>query len=114
MREFNFKPMTVKDANLFISLYHRHNKPVKLGGLYAIGLEKDGELIGVAIAGRPVARLLDNKKTLEINRVCVKDGFPNANSILYARMIRVGRLLGYARIITYTLETESAVLQVQL
>jgi hypothetical protein len=35
------------------------------------------------------------------------DGKPNACSFLYSRVARIARLMGYTRIITYTLEEES-------
>lgn len=53
-----------------------------------------------------MARKLDDGKTLEILRVCT-DGTPNTCSFLYARCARIARLMGYERIITYTLEEES-------
>jgi len=65
----------------------------------------EGKLVGVAIAGRPVARRLDDGTTLEILRVAT-DGTPNACSWLYARVVKIARLLGYSRVITYTLEEE--------
>jgi hypothetical protein len=48
------------------------------------------------IAGRPVARRLDDGKTLEVLRVCT-DGTPNANSFLYGRIKRIALLLGYEK-----------------
>jgi len=74
-------PINLRTANEFVAKYHRHNLPV-LGCKFAIGLEDNGSLVGVAIAGRPLARLLDNGSTLEVLRVCT-DGTRNANSILY-------------------------------
>lgn len=62
-------PISIKDANKFVGLHHRHNKPTG-GGKFAIGAAVAGQLVGVAIAGRPVARLLDDGQTLEITRVC--------------------------------------------
>jgi hypothetical protein len=47
---------------------HRHNLPVT-GRKFAIGCQVDEKLVGVAIAGRPVARRLDDGKTLEVLRV---------------------------------------------
>lgn len=101
-------PVTLKDANRFVANFHRHNGKVR-GAKFAIGLEEEGELIGVAIAGRPVARLLDNRKTraIEITRVCVKDGHKNANSKLYGQIKRICQLMGYEKILTCTLESES-------
>jgi len=101
-----FVPITLKEANEFVERYHRHNRKTQ-SHKFSIGLKNEDELIGVAIAGRPVARLLDDGKTLEITRVCVKEGCPNACSKLYARVKRIGQLFGYERIKTYTLTTES-------
>ena len=100
--------MRLKQANRFVEVFHRHSKKVP-GAKFAIGLQvKDNtELIGVAIAGRPLARALDNGKNIEIVRVCVKEGFKNANSMLYGRMRKICNLIGYERIFTYTLQTES-------
>ena len=99
-------PLGLKEANRFVVMFHRHNKKVP-GGKFAIGLQVSNELVGVAIAGRPLARLLDNGKTIEVLRVCVKEGFKNANSMLYGRMRKICKLFGYERIITYTLQRES-------
>jgi hypothetical protein len=76
-----------------------------VGGKFAVGCEVDGKLVGVAIAGRPVARRLDDGQTIEILRVAT-DGTRNACSFLYARVVKIARLFGYTRIITYTLEEE--------
>lgn len=101
-------PLNLKEANRFVTNFHRHNKKVR-GAKFSIGLKikNVNELIGVAIAGRPLARLLDNGKTIEILRVCVKNGFKNANSILYGRMRKICYMMGYEKIITYTLQTEN-------
>ena len=99
-------PISLKEANEFVKRYHRHNKPVVTHKV-SIGLEQNGELVGVGIAGRPISRILDDGRTLELRRVCVKDGFQNACSKLMARLKRIGQLLGYTRIITYTLQKES-------
>jgi len=99
-------PVTLRQANEFIKQHHWHSLPVA-GCKFANGAVDDGGgLVGVAVAGRPVARLLDNRKTLEILRVCT-DGTRNANSFLYARAKRMGQLMGYEKIITYNLRGES-------
>lgn len=106
MMIYHIIPLSLKEANSFISMFHRHNKKVT-GGKFALGCMKENELIGVAITGRPVARMLDNKFTLEIIRVCVKEDNPGACSMLYARCKRIGQMMGYTKVITYTLESES-------
>src|SRR5207249_8789207 len=76
-----------------------------VGGKFALGAAQDGKLVGVVIAGRPISRRLDDGKTLEVLRVAT-DGTRNACSFLYSRCAKIARLMGYERIITYTLASE--------
>ena len=57
------------------------------------------------MVGRPVARMLNDGATLEVNRLCT-DGTPNACSMLYGAAWRAAKALGYRRLITYTLPEE--------
>jgi len=99
-------PLSVKQANEFVVAHHRHNGKV-ITHKFSIGLMVGDELIGVGVAGIPLSRHLDDGKTLELRRVCVKPGHPNACSKLIARMRQIGQLMGYEKIITYTLQKES-------
>src|ERR1700740_3244283 len=63
--------------------------------------DQDGVLRGVAIAGRPVARLFDDGQTLEVTRL-TSDGWPNVGSMLYGACARAAFALGYTRLVTYT------------
>ena len=101
----NFQPISLKLANEFVLANHRHNKPVT-GHKFSIGLFDDDKLIGVAICGRPVARMADDGLTLEILRVCT-DGTRNANSMLYGRVKKIAQVMGYKKLLTYTLTEES-------
>lgn len=99
-------PITLKTARDFVAQHHRHNKP-PVGHKFSIGLcGDDGQLIGVATAGRPIARHFDDGVTLEINRTCTT-GERNANSALYGAVWRAARAMGYVRCITYTQADES-------
>ncbi len=98
-------PVSLSEANAFVARYHRHHKPV-VGHKLSIGCMADGRLVGVAIVGRPVSRYLDNGLTLEVNRLCT-DGTKNACSFLYAAAWRAARAMGYRKIVTYILDTES-------
>lgn len=100
----NIVPITLKQANAYVTQYHRHHKACA-GCKFCIGVEDNGQLVGVAICGRPVSRHLDNGKTLEINRLCT-NGTRNACSKLYGACARIARDMGYERIITYILESE--------
>lgn len=94
------RPVTFKAACEFVRQLHRHNKPPR-GHKFSVSLIDDGKVVGVAMAGRPVARHYDDGLTLEINRTCT-DGCKNANSMLYGACRRAAWALGYRRIITYT------------
>lgn len=98
------KPVSLKEANEFVAEYHRHHKPV-VGHKYSLGCYKDGNLVGVVITGRPVSRHLDDGMTLEVTRLCT-DGTKNACSFLYGAAARVGKEMGYHKIITYILQSE--------
>jgi hypothetical protein len=98
-------PLPLEDANEFVRRLHRHNKPV-LGSKFSVGVrDESGRLRGVAIVGRPVARLLDDGLTVEITRVCT-DGTRNACSMLYGACRKAAKAMGYERIFTYTLPEE--------
>lgn len=98
-------PMTLREANAYVDQHHRHHGPT-VGHKFAIGLSNGEEIVGVAIVGRPVSRHLDDGWTLEVNRLCT-DGTKNACSMLYAAAWRAARAMGYKRIVTYILDTES-------
>lgn len=99
------RPCTLAKANEYVTLYHRHHKPTA-GHKFSIACYDDDRLCGVAICGRPVSRYLDNGLILEINRLCT-DGTYNACSMLYGACKRIAKDMGYDKIITYILESES-------
>lgn len=107
MTRLSITHIELKEANEFVARNHRHHKPV-LSHRFSIGVEMAGELVGVAIVGRPVARGCDYRTTLEVTRLCT-DGTKNACSILYAAAARAGRELGYKVIQTYILQEELGV-----
>lgn len=99
------RPVYQAEAFAFIRQHHRHHN-VPVGALWWHGAHNDaGDLIGVAIVGRPVARKLDDGLTVEVTRLCT-DGTFNACSLLYGAARRVALDKGYRRGITYTLPDE--------
>jgi hypothetical protein len=102
-------PMSLREANDFVEQFHRHNgRTARDGGKFAIGVSTGEALVGVAIVGRPVARLLNDSFTAEVLRVCLGPSAPrNANSFLYARCWRIWQAMGGERLVTYTLQTET-------
>lgn len=99
------RPITIKAASAHVRRHHRHHRP-PVGGLFAVAVEDEaGDLRGVAIIGRPVARKLQDGWTAEVVRVST-DGARNACSMLLGAAWRAARALGYRRMVTYTLSEE--------
>ena len=97
-------PVSLREANAYVDAHHRHHRSV-VGHKFSVGCEQNGELVGVAIVGRPVSRYLDDGTTLEVTRLC-SNGERNVCSFLYGAAARAAKALGYQKIITYTLDTE--------
>ena len=97
-------PLTLAEANEFVSQHHRHHKPV-VGHKFSIGAANGERIVGVVIVGRPVARMRDDGMTLEVTRLAT-DGTKDACSFLYGAARRACFALGYKRIGTYILASE--------
>lgn len=101
-------PLTLGEARSYVDAIHRHHR-APIGGLFAIGLSDDKTppaIVGCVIVGRPVARALDTDFTCEVTRLAT-DGSRNACSMLYRAAWRAARAMGYRRLVTYTLASES-------
>lgn len=98
-------PCTITEAKRLVNKIHRHND-APLSGLFAVACSDANGVRGVAIVGRPIARMLQDGATCEVLRVAT-DGAENACSMLYGACHRAAKALGWDRIITYTLATES-------
>ena len=113
-------PCSITKAKEVVDAWHRHHgsstsalyaaavatEDGTIRGVAMIGrpvarMLDDGWTLEVAMIGRPVARMLDDGWTLEVTRVAT-DGTPNACSALYGVARRLAAALGYARLITYT------------
>lgn len=99
------QPVTFREACAFVESMHRHHKPPR-GCLFCLGVSENDRVIGVAIVGRPVSRMLQDGWTAEVTRVAT-DGTKNACSKLYAAAWRAARSIGFRRLVTYTLPEES-------
>lgn len=99
-------PCSRQEANDFVGRVHRHHKPVVSGKFCLAVVDEEGRVRGVAMIGNPVARGLVDGRTAEVNRVAT-DGCPNACSALYGAAWRAAKAMGYCRMYTYTLASES-------
>ncbi len=97
-------PCFIAEANAFVRQHHRHHGPT-LSGLFAVAVAAESNVVGVAIVGRPVARMLADGFTAEVTRLA-SDGTPHVCSMLYGAAWRACRALGYRRLVTYVLKEE--------
>lgn len=99
-------PVDLATAREFVAAHHRHHEP-PIGHKFSVGVAEGDLLVGVAIIGRPVSRVIQSGgRTLEVIRSAT-DGTRNANSMLYGAARRATFALGYDRLITYTQDGES-------
>lgn len=98
-------PLTLKQANELVANWHRHHKPV-VGHRFSIGVSVNGSYVGAAITGRPVGRETAQYTVAEVTRL-VTDGTPHACSKLYSASARAAQAMGYERIQTFILESET-------
>lgn len=97
-------PITLREAAAFIEEHHRHHEPPR-GCVFCVGVADGDRVVGVAVIGRPVSRMLQDGWTAEVTRVAT-DGTRNACSALYGAAWRAARALGYRKLVTYTLPEE--------
>ena len=98
-------PMELKDAQNFINAHHRHHQ-ASHRDKFRIAASDGKNIIGVIQVGRPISRALDDGHTLEVLRLCTT-GEKDVCSFLYSRAARIAKEMGYTKIITYILESES-------
>jgi hypothetical protein len=103
------KQISLKSANAFVMKHHRHHLKVQ-GHKYSIScVNVQGDILGIAICGRPLSRFLDDGNTIEITRLAVVSEKRNVCSFLYGASCRIAKELGYVRVITYSLKEESSI-----
>lgn len=106
MSDLRIVPVDLATARGFVAAHHRHHGP-PIGHKFSVGVARGETLVGVAIIGRPVSRVIQLEgATLEVIRSAT-DGTRIANSMLYGAARRVTFALGYDRLITYTQDGET-------
>jgi hypothetical protein len=98
-------PCTNEAAKAYVDTFHRHHGSSVQARFSVAAVDETGLVRAVAMVGRPVARLLDDGWTLEVNRLA-SDGCPNACSLLYSAARRTAKEMGYRKLITYIREDE--------
>lgn len=109
MKQLRIIPCSLRKANDFVSVYHRHSKrTARNGGKFAIGIANGSHVIGIAIVGNPLSATYMDGVTAEVLRTCVLPNPPkNCNSLLYGACRRIWFEMGGRKILTYTLTHES-------
>ena len=102
----NLTPVSFADACWFVGEHHRHHVAPR-GHKFSVGVTRSGQLVGVAIVGRPVARERQDGLTLEVTRLCVAPRERNACSMLLGAAARAAFAMGYRRLGSYILVTET-------
>ena len=99
-------PVGVAAARLHIETHHSHHH-APCGGLLAAAVADGDRVCCVALLGRPVARMLDQRGNVaEVTRVA-SDGTKHAASMAIAAVTRAAVALGWRRIVSYTLIGEA-------
>ena len=98
-------PITLHEGRRFIRENHRHSKAPRVW-ICGVALKLGDEIVGVACLERPKAAGNCDGSTAEITRVCVVN-LRNGCSMLYGAMCRAAKALGYSRVVTYTLASET-------
>lgn len=106
-------PYPVKHAKTWIRSIHRR-LPTMTGAMWCVGLWVDGEMRGLAVVGRPKARMLDvaagdRIAVLEVLRVAVVEGTRNGCSMLYGACSGAAQRMGADGLLTYIHEDEAGV-----
>lgn len=102
-------PVSRNEVRTLVAGHHEHNE-APLQWKFGTGIACDGELVGVAVVGRPTGRGLDQQRAVEITRLCITEAgrYRNAASRLYGAACRMAAAGGYLVAYTYTLAEEDA------
>jgi hypothetical protein len=85
-------------AQEFVRRHHRHHPPPRVHS-FSLGLFLDNVLIAVLIAAPPIARALDDGRTIEVSCLCTL-GHRNAASQLLGHFGRIARDFNYYSLTT--------------
>lgn len=99
------KPCELKEVQDMMPWHRHHGRAT--GHRFSLRVEDaEGNVHGGCVVGRPVARNTCQATVLEVTRL-VTNETQNACSALYGAAARAAKALGYLRIQTFTLASES-------
>ncbi len=109
--QLDVRPIAQAEAKAFVRAHHEHCPP-PAGWRFGAAVWNGPDLVGVVMVGRPVARAIDQASVVEVNRLCLDRGMSDqlrwkAASTLYTWSAAEAKRRGFAKIITYTLASES-------
>ncbi len=99
------QPITYDEACDFARRHQCDPFPAQ-GWKFGIAVNDGEKIAGVITVGRPSAYYQDDGRTLEVT-LCCTDGTKNADSVLYRAALQATKALGYKRLMTYALVSES-------
>ncbi len=109
--QLRLRPVAFAAARAFVARHHAHcGSPV--ASRFSLAALNGPTPVGVAMVGNPVARALNGRGILEVNRLCIRRDMAsalacNAASLLLGAAAREAERRGFRCIITYTREDES-------
>jgi hypothetical protein len=111
--QLRVRPVAFAAARAFVGQYHAHCRP-PVTWRYGYAALNGTTLLGVVMAGNPVARAFMGRGIVEVNRLCIRRDLPralawNCASLLYGTAAREAERRGFRRIITYSRADESGV-----
>lgn len=103
------RSITLRQAKAWVDAHHEHNESPR-GWRFGVSVREGGVILGVGIAGRPPARMIDHETVIELTRICTPrvNARRNVCSMLYGALCRAAAALGYDEAITYTRHDEDA------
>jgi hypothetical protein len=101
MNGYSIRPWTAKRAIAFTGAHHRRLPRQAPTGLWALRLDRDGEIVGCIITGK-LARGFEGADILTVVRCTVIPGVDCGCSRLYGAASRTARSMGARGLVTYT------------
>ena len=102
--KLHLRPWTVKRADSLEFVHQVHRRLPKIqGAMWCVSVRSGADIVGVALVGWPSQeQTTDEMDHLRVLRVAVKEGYPNACSMLYGAAWRAARAMGVTSMDTHT------------